>query len=351
MHSTYFEGLWRKEKRWRAANPPSHFFLKEEIEDPFHPFDVPFEAYRMATQGDIDFWAALEAKINEQNTRGTASLLLSGDLEQAARALLAASNIAILTGFPCLMDFPVPTETDGLLGSFALAKTLSELEGKRVRILTDTSSEQVLRGALFSEEGSPLVGREGFVEVLGFEPPHEGQSAEAWLTESADGQRLSALREEVDCVVCIERSGLNKNGDYLTMSGRKMNAFVAPLEKLLEGREDSLVSIGVGDGGNELGMGKLLDAMLSEDEATRIPLIEEIACVVPATFAIVCSVCDWGGFALAAGVLRLLEEGGVDDRLLSTEEYRMLLERCVSLGARDGITKEEVWRILFCLFL
>jgi hypothetical protein len=149
------------------------------------------------------------------------------------------------------------------------------------------------------------------------------------------------LREEVDCVVCIERSGLNKNGDYLTMSGRKMNAFVAPLEKLLEGREDSLVSIGVGDGGNELGMGKLLDAMLSEDEATRIPLIEEIACVVPATFAIVCSVCDWGGFALAAGVLRLLEEGSVDDRLLSTEEYRMLLERCVSLGARDGITKEE----------
>ena len=56
--------------------------------------------------------------------------------------------------------------------------------------------------------------------------------------------------------------------------------------------------MGIGDGGNELGMGKLLEAMLNQEESLRIPNIEEIACVVPSTFAIVCSVCDWGGFAL-----------------------------------------------------
>ena len=48
-------------------------------------------------------------------------------------------------------------------------------------------------------------------------------------------------------------------------------------------------------------MGKLLSSMLNpQREEDRIPLIEDIACVIPASHAIVCSVCDWGGMALSS---------------------------------------------------
>lgn len=45
-------------------------------------------------------------------------------------------KVAILTGFPCLMDYNPSTETDGPPGAFAIARALIAL-GKRVYILTD----------------------------------------------------------------------------------------------------------------------------------------------------------------------------------------------------------------------
>jgi hypothetical protein len=59
-----------------------------------------------------------------------------------------------------------------------------------------------------------------------------------------------------------------------------------------------------GDGGNEVGMGKVYDAVLN----SKIANARAIACVVPANHLLVCSVSNWGGYALAAatGVVGLV---------------------------------------------
>lgn len=57
-------------------------------------------------------------------------------------------------------------------------------------------------------------------------------------------------------------------------------------------------SIGVGDGGNEVGMGKVYDLLTSSE--CCIKNATDIACVVPTDHLLVCSVSNWGGYALAA---------------------------------------------------
>jgi hypothetical protein len=54
--------------------------------------------------------------------------------------------------------------------------------------------------------------------------------------------------------------------------------------------------VGIGDGGNEVGCGKVYNAIL----ASTVPNAAKIANVVPADYLIVCGVSNWGGVALAA---------------------------------------------------
>jgi hypothetical protein len=49
-------------------------------------------------------------------------------------------------------------------------------------------------------------------------------------------------------------------------------------------------SVGIGDGGNEVGMGKILDTILQ----SSIPNASSIACIVPTDHLIVASVSNWG---------------------------------------------------------
>jgi hypothetical protein len=67
--------------------------------------------------------------------------LVKGELSASACSLQSKNRVAILTGFPCLLEFTPPTETDGPLGAVALAKTLLYL-GKEVFILTDECNEE-----------------------------------------------------------------------------------------------------------------------------------------------------------------------------------------------------------------
>lgn len=78
----------------------------------------------------------------DEGQRGIREILLpAGELYAAALSLIPKRKIAILTGFPCLVDFTPPTETDGPLGAVAIAKTLLAA-GKEVLILTDECNEE-----------------------------------------------------------------------------------------------------------------------------------------------------------------------------------------------------------------
>jgi hypothetical protein len=90
------------------------------------------------------------------------------------------------------------------------------------------------------------------------------------------------------------------------------------------------VTIGVGDGGNEIGMGKVR-ARLSRLGS----LMARIAAVVSTDHLVVAGVSNWGAYGITAELGRL-----AGCALLHTPETeRRLIEACVKAGAVDGITR------------
>jgi hypothetical protein len=114
------------------------------------------------------------------------------------------------------------------------------------------------------------------------------------------------------------------------MRGRDITAETAPAHHLFEGaarRGPPLTTIGIGDGGNEIGMGKIPRDTIHRN----VPDGALIACRVPTDHLIVAGVSNWGAYALAAGV-RYLRGVPHDPALFDPARERGLLELMVERG-------------------
>eukprot|EP01038_Epipyxis_sp_PR26KG_P010115 gene10115-13596_t len=282
----------------------------------------------------------------DEGNRGISDITLPiGELYQASEELSTSNKIAILTGFPCMIDYNPPTETDGPLGAVAIAVALLKM-GKEVIILTDECNEEVLLAAVAAseygnshEEKKNKLSLESFPNAANF--------------DSTDMIRLDSIYESIDLILTIERAGPTADGKYRTMRGRDMTHLIAPLDILL--RNDSeddnkrIRSIGIGDGGNEVGMGKVYDSVI---KSKSIPNGDLIACTVSTDYLIVSSVSNWGGYALiaATAILWYIKNNNkfpirfeelkkvVSSMLPSNEEEIRKCQRMVDSGARDGVT-------------
>src|SRR5262249_41512170 len=96
-------------------------------------------------------------------------------------------------------------------------------------------------------------------------------------------------------------------------------------------------TIGIGDGGNEIGMGKIAWDTIHRN----IPNGGLIACRVPTDFLIVAGVSNWGAYALAAGVA-LLRGVKLPAELFDPERERAILQAMVDAGPLvDGVTGKQ----------
>jgi D-glutamate cyclase len=126
-----------------------------------------------------------------------------------------------------------------------------------------------------------------------------------------------------------------------TMRGVDITAQISPAHLLVEaaqGQSPPITTIGIGDGGNEIGMGKI-----SWDVIRRnIPRGALVACRVPTDYLIVCGVSNWGAYGLATGV-RLLRKAPRDAGLFDLEREQELLQLMVAQGPLvDGISGKQV---------
>ena len=62
-------------------------------------------------------------------------------------------------------------------------------------------------------------------------------------------------------------------------------------------KHPEIVTIGIGDGGNEIGMGKVLERV-----AVNVKHGSEIGCTVSCDYLITAGVSNWGGYALAKAI-------------------------------------------------
>lgn len=247
--------------------------------------------------------------------RGLLSSLPANPIRETAAALTSSDRVLLLTGFPVKMDDGTFIgETDGPSGTANLAAAFTA-SGASVLVVTDRSS-------------FPLL-----AEALRFRAP------KAVLREIPDENTGVFVRECVRSFapthfISLERPGKARDGHYHNMRGEIIDSMVTDASLFpAEAKRCGAVTISVGDGGNEMGMGRYR----REIEA-NVPCGQQICTEDSADLALVSGVSNWWGWGIAA--LLSLQTGNY---LLPTEaEETELLRRVVLAGGVDGCTKERV---------
>lgn len=277
--------------------------------------------------------------------------LCPGHLFAAAEHLAEhGEHVGLVTGFYIPGADPPAAETDGPPGAIMLALALAALE-IRCTILTDSSCVSAVRVAATAAGCDEA-------EVVVY--PH---ASPQWLREfytSGPGSTLTHL-------VSVERVGPSHHVESLTaqsrdsqppvegflssvpaenrgrchnMRGEIIDEQTADMHRLFEelaGYRPQAKTIGIGDGGNEIGMGsipwEMLVQRLEGQHASRIP------CRIATDWNIVAGTSNWGGYALAAAVLLLRDQ---QHRLADwgRAHQQAVLEHMVEAGpAVDGVTR------------
>jgi len=215
----------------------------------------------------------------------------TGQFQAACRSIADHPNpaVAILTGFWIPSSTPPAFETDGPLGSALLMQVL-----KRLRIPTRIMCEPEL-SHIFTPHAS-------------FAPTH---------------------------LIACERPGPTADGTFRTMRGRDITSMHAEVQAEYETLRatHSPVTIGIGDGGNEIGMGSIPASILEKN----IDNGRAVHCVVPVDHLIVAGVSNWGAYALAAGVALLRGEFTVLPLFDATMEQAKLLQMVEAGPLVDGV--------------
>ena len=250
--------------------------------------------------------------VEDAGNRGIGNIMAPNDFQDALKDLLASKRIMILTGF-LIKDAGVG-ETDGPLGSLSIGKALEDL-GKEVLFVTDKFSHHLL------EEGKKLLEIKGKVEMVPYD-------------KAAIFSRDLFDEFQPDHFLTIERPGKAANGSFHSMRGEDLSDLIPATDVLmLTAMEKGIRTTAIGDGGNELGMGKIKDEIIK-----HVQYGELIAAELASDNLIVAGVSNWGGHGLAAGLSIITGKDLLHDK--ETEEKA--LEVIVTAGSVDGCTKENV---------
>ena len=151
----------------------------------------------------------------------------------------------------------------------------------------------------------------------------------------AEDAAAARLLEEYQPVglISVERCGRDKNGIYANMRGVDISSETAPCDALFLAAFGKIPTIGVGDGGNEIGMGNVARAV--EERLSLTPS------EVGADILVIATVSNWGAYGIAAA----LSEMTGADLLVSFREAEAFLRRTVEMGSVDGISHEHVARV------
>jgi len=243
----------------------------------------------------------IENMLVERNLRGMKNIqmqLTAGYCLRAAKVLRdIKGSVFIGTGFPVADTF----ETDGPVGALILYRALEFLGATPVLVC-----------------GIPMA--------TAFQPDYRicvisVGNKEFGLVEA---KRALALYKP-EAIISIECPGLAKNGCYHNMRGEDISARAACFDFFMD--EASCPTIAIGDGGNEIGMGKV-KAFLTE--------LDIIPAVTECDELIISDVSNWGVY----GILAFLSIWSKHD-LLNETCPEQILKYISKLGSVDGVTRRN----------
>ena len=234
-----------------------------------------------------------------------------GELESAARSLATSRSVGLITGFFVPRGDVAAPETDGPVGTALLAAALVAC-GVPARIAVDAPCADAVRAAVAAAGEAVTV--DEVADIAG--------AIELWLQAG------------VDHAIAIERCGRSADGKPRNMRGVDVSPWTTPLDDLFTA--GPWVKLAVGDGGNEIGMGKLPAGLIARD----VPNGEQIACVTSCDHLIVAGVSNWGAYGLMAALAMVrLDWSPIIARFLSAERDLAVTRAIVDgAGAVDGVT-------------
>ena len=338
-------------------------------------------------------WQRLDALVRrDPSSRGLASYLdddgapLPSDLQEAATSLVAAgTRVLLVTGFAIITPDGPRAETDGPLGAIFLAGMLRACEIE-VDIATDSLAAPLVRAALQAAAAAdPSLTEIGLIEVSdAFEfDDYEAILGEGYshlvAIERVGPNHTSASITAQDELQLAEFEQLVKPDDRDTcrnMRGDAIDDHTPPLHWLFEfdfatddTTEDEAVddidddidddeaaeveatdkepeslaispftTIGIVDGGNEIGCGNIPWQTLRK--AVKTGPIALTACRIPTDYLIVSGISNWGAYGLGSAVAALADRHAA---LLAWTAARetVILQAIVAAGGVDGMSKRS----------
>lgn len=250
-------------------------------------------------------WKVMET---DPGDRGLTRDLPRADLKKLGLSLMEAGEVFIISGFP-VQRAGGKGETDGPVGTANLAAVLEQI-GKKVTVITDEAScAAMLAGcSLYAPSAEVLC------------VPKNGAQAFCY--------GLLKHRKPTH-VIAIERPGRGMDGHFHNFRGEYIDDLLADTDLLLY--DKNTVTIGIGDGGNELGMGNFR-GMIEE----RVNLGDVICADAPADFTLTSGVSNWWGW----GIRAVLSAVTGRDLMPTDEQENKLLRAVVYNGCVDGVTGE-----------
>ncbi|MEH6586631.1 MAG: glutamate cyclase domain-containing protein [Halioglobus sp.] len=250
---------------------------------------------------ELELSTLIETALVARNLRGmqvAREALEPGYYLRAARVLKDIDGkVLIGTGFPVTDTF----ETDGPVGAIALYKTLEKL-----------GAEPWLAC------GPPLSKcLDGDYRVL--------ELAARSLATAEEEARVNLEKLKPAAIVSIERPGLSADGCYYNMRGENITARSAFFDPYLSAA--TCPTMAIGDGGNEIGMGNIRDAIATLDINAAETGCDEL---------LVADVSNWGAY----GLIALLAYWRGED-MLSQLSPRSILSYLSAHGSVDGVTREN----------
>jgi hypothetical protein len=257
---------------------------------------------------------SIEDIILDRDRRGISKLrpYLPGNfVDDAAQLILDNPGTAVIvTGFYILTAGAA--ETDGPPGAIVIGNALQKL-GYEVVYVTDKYAASLI---------SSIVGDKA--RVIDFP-----------ITDDAASKKFAQdLMKELapSVLISIERCGFTEEGDFRNMRGLDITAYNARIDHMFT---DFPVSVGIGDGGNEIGMGNLAKEVPTVDSLVKLP------CVTKVTRLVLGSVSNWGGYGLVAGLSKLSGK----NLMPGIEEDREIITKTVDFGAVDGMSGVQEYKV------
>ena len=259
----------------------------------------------------------------------------AGDEALTARAARALSDtvapgdvVFISTGF--IVPPWNRTEADGPMAVPGLARALALALEARPIVVTEQANVAAVESVL-SASGLPVVEPEqaatGHRKVGVTTMP---------INEDDEERRATELLEEYDpsAIVAIEKPSRNVAGVPHNGAGFEISATTASADRLIEqARERDVVTIGVGDGGNEIGMGRIreeIEEILPGMADCKCPCQSGKTAATETDHLVVAATANWGAYGIEACLAAIADDPKV-------MHDRAMEERIQDATARAGI--------------